>query len=86
MKQSESKGSGAGIGAIVGFLCGVGVGLLFAKKPGKETRQQLAELMDKGRKTGEDLLQQGREKIASAKERMASEGDKEPFYESGKYT
>lgn len=84
MKQSEN-GSGV-MGTVVGFLCGVGVGLLFATKTGKETRQQISEMINKGRKSGEDLLKQGRETIEGAKETMTSEGGKEPFYESGKYT
>ena len=85
MYSSESK-SGSGIGTIVGFLAGVGVGLLFATKPGKETRQSIMDLINRGRKKGEDLVDQGRERVENATEKMVSEGGKEPFYESGKYT
>ncbi len=82
MIQSENKGTG--IGAFVGFLAGVGVGLLFAPKPGNETRRQVGNLLIKGRRKGEELL--GRDQTETAKEKMVSEGGKEPFYESGKYT
>ena len=85
MVEKQSNVGGSIVATLVGFACGVGVGLLFAKKPGSETRQDIADLINKGRRKGERLLQQGREKVSSVKERI-SEGGKEPFYESGKYT
>lgn len=87
MAYSESKSGGSGVGTIVGFLVGVGVGLLFATRPGSETRQQIADLFKKGREKGEDLISQGREKISDTMQSGAQQqGGKEPFYESGKYT
>lgn len=86
MVERESNVGGSIVATLVGFACGVGVGLLFAKKPGSETRQDIADLINKGRRKGERLLQQGRERLSGAAEGIASEGGKEPFYESGKYT
>ncbi len=87
MRQYQNRGGGgAGIGAFVGFLAGVGVGLLYAWQTGAETREQLADLFRKGRERGEGLARQTREQVENAKDAMTSEGGKEPFYESGKYT
>jgi gas vesicle protein len=83
MVQSESKGSG--IGGVVGFLVGVGVGLLMANKPGSETRRDIVDLFNKGRRKSEELIGQGKERLEDVKSGMSSEGGKEPFYESGKY-
>lgn len=83
--ESESK-TGSIVGTLIGFACGVGVGLLFARKPGQELREDVVDLINKGRRKSERLVEQGREKISSAKERITSETGKEPFYESGKYT
>lgn len=85
MEESESN-AGSIIGALIGFACGVGIGLLFAPKPGTELRQDVADLVNKGRRKGRRLVEQGSETISSVKERVTSEGGKEPFYESGKYT
>ena len=81
---TQSEKSSSGVGTLVWFLTGVGVGLLFAAKPGRETRQQLADYFNKS--GAKDLLRKGQEGIETAKDRMSSEGGKEPFYESGKYT
>ena len=83
MRQSESR---SGIGSFVGFLIGVGVGVLFATKPGSETRRQLSDLINKSKQKGGELLKRGGEQIERSKEAMASEGGKEPYFESGKYT
>ena len=85
MAYRESR-DGSGIGTFVGFLVGVGVGMLFAARPGSETRRQIADLIQRGRKKGEELIGAGSEQLEDAKESVVSEGGKEPFYESGKYT
>ena len=84
MAQQHTKSGG--IGTVVTFLAGVGVGLLFATRTGAETRERLAELIRKGRQRGEDLAGEAGEELEKAEETMTSEGGKEPFYESGKYT
>ncbi len=83
--STESKG-GTGIGSLLVFLSGIGVGLLIATKPGKETREQIVDWLNEGKSKSKDLLRRGREQVENAKDRMTSEGGKEPFYESGKYT
>jgi len=82
MAQHQSKGGG-GLGTVVGFIAGVGVGLLFAKP---ETREWLTDLLRMGRERGGKLAEKAGEELEQAKETMTSEGGKEPFYESGKYT
>lgn len=83
--ETESKG-GSAIASLLLFVGGIGVGLLIANKPGKETREQLVDWLKQGKSKGRDLIRKGREQVENAKERMTSEGGKEPFYESGKYT
>ncbi len=82
---SEQK-SGGGIGSLFAFLAGVGVGLLVATKPGKDTREQLIDWFKQGKSKSQDYIRRGREKVEDVAGRMTSEGGKEPFYESGKYT
>jgi gas vesicle protein len=77
MRQMESKRGG--IGTFIGFLAGVGVGLLFATRPGSETRRQLGDLLRKGREKGEDLAREGREKVEDISGKMKSQTGKEPF-------
>lgn len=85
MAQQTSK-TGMGVGTVLGFLAGVGVGLLFATRTGEETREKLAGMFHGWRERGEELGREAEEKLETAKETMTSEGGKEPFYESGKYT
>ena len=85
MKQSESNAGGIILAGVVGVICGAVAGLLLAPKSGSETREDIADLINKGRRKGEELVEQGREKFSEAKSRVL-QGGKEPFYESGKYT
>jgi hypothetical protein len=56
--------SGAGVvGALFGFACGVGVGLLCATKPGSETRREIADMLARGRRKGEELAEAGTEAL-----------------------
>ncbi len=83
---SQRESGGSFVNTVLVFMTGVACGLLFAKQSGEETREQLSELLEKGRQKGQELLSKGSEKVQQQKEKMTSEGGKEPFYESGKYT
>jgi gas vesicle protein len=83
-RQTESASSF--VGTLLVFATGVACGLLFAKQTGEETREQLADLINKGKQKGQELMAKGSDELQRQKEKMSSEGGKEPFYESGKYT
>ncbi len=85
-RERDYRGGGAGFGGVFLFLSGVACGLLIATKTGKETRAQLSEFLNRGREKGQELLGKGKDELSRQKEAMTSEGGKEPFYESGKYT
>lgn len=58
-KEQESTGAGFGIGLLVGAIIGVAIGLLYAPRPGGETRAMVKEIageaIDKARGTASDL-------------------------------
>lgn len=82
--QRESSG-GSAFNTVLVFLSGVAVGLLFAPKAGSETREDLQDLISKGREKGEELISRGQDALQRGKERLQEEGGKE-FYQPGKYT
>ncbi len=54
-------GAGFGIGFIVGAAVGVAIGLLFAPRPGAETRQMLKEKADVARGRAVEAARKARE-------------------------
>ena len=58
-KNKESTLSGFGVGFLVGAIVGVAIGLLYAPRPGSETRGMLkemsAEATDKAKGTASEL-------------------------------
>lgn len=92
--QRESSGASA-VNTVLVFLSGIAIGMLFAKQSGSDTREQISDMLAKGRKRGEELL--GRAGLGGTEEadttdrgheqvERATEGDEESHYESGKYT
>jgi gas vesicle protein len=73
--EEMSAGSGANtfvIGALCGVAVGAAIGMLFAPKSGRETRQQLAEQTERLRRTASEqadwLRQRASEAIQVGKE------------------
>lgn len=85
MAMQREKG-GSFVNTVLVFMTGVACGLLFAKQSGEQTREQLSELLSRGKEKGQELIGKGKEKLEQEKQKEGAEGAKEPFYESGKYT
>jgi gas vesicle protein len=78
--MSNSSGStGFGIGMLVGAIAGLIIGLLYAPRPGEESRelvrQKASEVRDKGLEFAErarDVATEAREKAREAQEKGAA--------------
>jgi gas vesicle protein len=67
--EEMSTGSGAGtfvIGALCGVAVGAAIGMLFAPKSGRETRQQLAEQTERLRRTATEQADWLRQRASEA--------------------
>jgi hypothetical protein len=71
MAYYQENTKGFGFGGILTFVSGVVVGLLFASKPGSETRQQIADLVNRGK--GKEALRRGQETMQRAREAITGE-------------
>jgi len=68
--MSDNKG-GEIIGAfLVGGLIGAAIGILFAPKAGKETREQLGDWMDETKEKAKEKLEKLEEEIKRRKEHL----------------
>lgn len=68
--MSDHKG-GEIIGAfLVGGLIGAALGVLFAPKAGKETREQLGDWMDETKEKAKEKLEKLEEEIKRRKEHL----------------
>jgi len=60
------RGTGFGIGLLVGAAIGVALGILFAPRPGAETRQMLREKADVARGRATEVAKRVRETTSEA--------------------
>jgi len=68
--MSDNKG-GEIIGAfLVGGLIGAAIGILFAPKAGKETREQLGDWMDETKVKAKEKLEKLEEEIKHRKDQL----------------
>jgi gas vesicle protein len=68
--MSDNKG-GEIIGAfLVGGLIGAAIGILFAPKAGKETREQLGDWMDETKEKAKEKLEKLEEEIKRRKDHL----------------
>lgn len=68
-----------------GAAVGVGIGLLFAPRPGKETRAQVKKWIEDKTEKGKELWAKGKEQLAQQKEQLgaALDAGKKAYYEAG---
>lgn len=68
--MAENRG-GEIIGSfLVGALIGAALGILFAPKAGKETREQLGDWMDETKEKAKEKLEKLEEEIKKRKEQL----------------
>ena len=69
---------------VLGAAVGAGLGVLFAPKSGKETREQLSDWLDERREKGSELLTKIKEEIPAKKDQVAAalRAGKQAFSES----
>lgn len=69
---------------LIGAAVGAGLGILFAPKSGKETREQLADWLKERREKGEELLTKFKEAVPEKKEQLvaAVKAGKQAFQEA----
>ncbi|OGR90289.1 MAG: hypothetical protein A3J74_08785 [Elusimicrobia bacterium RIFCSPHIGHO2_02_FULL_57_9] len=72
---------------VIGTAIGAGLGLLFAPKPGEETREQLGDWLKERRKKGSELLAKIKESMPEKKEQLMAtvKAGKEAVYGNGKH-
>ena len=62
--MNNQRGTGVGMGFLAGVLVGTAIGILFAPRPGKETREQLkkktAEFMEKAKGMAQHMESEGK--------------------------
>ncbi|MBN1369132.1 MAG: YtxH domain-containing protein [Dehalococcoidaceae bacterium] len=61
MSETE-KGAAFAMGILAGTAIGLAVGLLYAPRPGTETREMLKEKTDDARHKAADIVQEARER------------------------
>jgi gas vesicle protein len=93
--MGDNSGSNLGF-FLVGLGVGAVLGLLFAPKPGKETRRYIGQKADEGkenltkksreaRRQAEDLVERGKDWAAKGKDRLADALESGKDAHRGKY-
>jgi gas vesicle protein len=85
--SSEDRGSNL-IFFVVGAAIGAGLGLLFAPKAGKDTREQIGDWLKEKREEGGDLLAKMKEDGLHKKEAIAAalKAGKQAYMEADKHS
>ena len=83
----DREGYGKDVALFVfGAAVGAALGLLFAPKSGKETREDIAEWLKERREKGAEFIHKLREEIPAKKDQIvaAVKAGKQAYYEAGK--
>jgi len=73
----RNGGSGFAVGLIVGAVLGLAIGLLFAPRPGEETRQVLKEKAETARGRATKVARKVRETAGEAVKKAQARVEKE---------
>ena len=65
--MNRSSAEGLGIGILVGAAIGLAVGILYAPRPGWETREMIAEKADTALQRSKELYEKAKERVRRAK-------------------
>lgn len=79
--------AGAGLAFfLVGAAVGAALGVLFAPRSGRETREKLGDWLKERRDQGSELLSKLKEEIPAKKDQIAAaiKAGKQAYYEAGK--
>lgn len=63
MSDSRDEGVAVLLAFLAGAVVGAGLGLLFAPKPGAQTREQIAEFARRAREKAEAVADAARQKV-----------------------
>lgn len=70
---------------LIGGAVGAGVALLFAPRSGKETRERIKNLAKEWEHKADELLQDGKSKVAESREAVKEKVDRlKDAYEAGR--
>lgn len=78
---SQDRGGSTFVAFLLGAAAGAALGVLFAPRPGRETREQLADWLKDRREKGSELLTRVREESIARKDQVmnAVRGAKKAF-------
>lgn len=84
--MSEGRSGESLVAFLVGAIAGAVAGVLFAPRPGKETRQKIRHWAEDVKEKGEELLEEGRERFTTKKEQISAalEAGREAYRKTGK--
>lgn len=84
--MSEGRGSESLVAFLIGAAAGAIAGVIFAPRPGKETRQKIGRWIEDVKEKGEEILEESKERLTTKKEQVSAaiEAGREAYRKTGK--